>query len=462
LLTTACFNDTNKTDLSENITVQNEQPANEVISVDGLSNTDVEFSDISFSDTDTQSNVTDVSTSEPVSDKEEPKTEENSLSESSEKVEEKAENNEEKAVSEDNSTETVKTEEKKETEEIIPENPVENTVQTETVEKADNVERTDEKAVIAEPETVEKTENTKDEKPEETQIIEKENPNNNTDNKPDSNETENYTNNEVENDVNNNTENTDESENGNSKVEDNKEHDTDNGNNKNEDNGDSDSNNGNGDSNDPDSSENKETPKVFTVIFRDWDGTELKNQTVNEGESASSPEAPTRSGYEFVGWDKPFDNITADTVITAVYGEITVNPYNTALSVSGATASAGTDVAVTVNIGNNPGFLTMALQIEYDSSILTLTKISNGSDFGDYTFTAPKNKSSGCKVAWFATDLPEETVDGTLMTLKFTVSSEASAGNYPITVSCTDDGSTLDGNMVSFLPTAANGYITVN
>ncbi|MBR3460370.1 MAG: InlB B-repeat-containing protein [Clostridia bacterium] len=66
------------------------------------------------------------------------------------------------------------------------------------------------------------------------------------------------------------------------------------------------------------------TINSYTVTFKDWDGTTLKTQTVNYGGSATAPANPTRTGYAFTGWDKAFDNITANTVVTAQY---TINTY---------------------------------------------------------------------------------------------------------------------------------------
>ena len=57
----------------------------------------------------------------------------------------------------------------------------------------------------------------------------------------------------------------------------------------------------------------------YTVTFKDWDGTVLKTQTVSYGSSASAPANPTRTGYNFAGWDKSYSNIKANTVVTATY-----------------------------------------------------------------------------------------------------------------------------------------------
>ena len=58
---------------------------------------------------------------------------------------------------------------------------------------------------------------------------------------------------------------------------------------------------------------------VRTVTFVDWDGTPLARQRVLYNDAASSPEAPSRTGYAFLGWDTDIDHILVDTTITAEY-----------------------------------------------------------------------------------------------------------------------------------------------
>lgn len=60
---------------------------------------------------------------------------------------------------------------------------------------------------------------------------------------------------------------------------------------------------------------NENTTHTVTIII----GDEEIMQEVGHGEAADMPADPEISGKKFIGWDKPFDNITEDTVITALF-----------------------------------------------------------------------------------------------------------------------------------------------
>jgi len=62
-----------------------------------------------------------------------------------------------------------------------------------------------------------------------------------------------------------------------------------------------------------------QTVNKYTVTFKNWDGSEYNVQQVEYGSAAQAPEAPTREGYVFIGWDKEFTNITENTVVTAKF-----------------------------------------------------------------------------------------------------------------------------------------------
>lgn len=58
---------------------------------------------------------------------------------------------------------------------------------------------------------------------------------------------------------------------------------------------------------------------TYVVTFQDWDGAELKTETVEHGSDATPPANPTRTGWHFTGWSGTYQNIQAATTITAQY-----------------------------------------------------------------------------------------------------------------------------------------------
>ncbi|MCF7924778.1 MAG: InlB B-repeat-containing protein, partial [Candidatus Izimaplasma sp.] len=61
---------------------------------------------------------------------------------------------------------------------------------------------------------------------------------------------------------------------------------------------------------------------VYTVEFKDYDGTLIDNQEVAYGLSAIVPDDPERDGYNFISWDLNTNEVTMDLVITAIYKPI--------------------------------------------------------------------------------------------------------------------------------------------
>ncbi|MBQ9946743.1 MAG: InlB B-repeat-containing protein, partial [Clostridia bacterium] len=60
----------------------------------------------------------------------------------------------------------------------------------------------------------------------------------------------------------------------------------------------------------------------YWVTFVDTDGSVLYKTIVEEGGTAVyGAAAPVKEGYEFVGWDKSLENVTADMTVTALYSK---------------------------------------------------------------------------------------------------------------------------------------------
>ena len=74
--------------------------------------------------------------------------------------------------------------------------------------------------------------------------------------------------------------------------------------------------------------------QLFTVTFVDDDGSTLKTERVESGKAATPPEIGDKDGYKFEGWSSPFQIITGDITITAIYKaiyEVEFKDYNNAL-----------------------------------------------------------------------------------------------------------------------------------
>lgn len=57
----------------------------------------------------------------------------------------------------------------------------------------------------------------------------------------------------------------------------------------------------------------------YTVIFKNGDTT-IKTETVKHGFAATAPKkVPDKATEKFVGWDKPFDNVTSDLIVNATF-----------------------------------------------------------------------------------------------------------------------------------------------
>ena len=202
---------------------------------------------------------------------------------------------------------------------------------------------------------------------------------------------------------------------------------------------------------------------TYTVTFKDWNGTVLKTQQVQYGGAATAPANPTRTGYTFTGWDKAFNNVTADLVVTAQY--VQNEPVSTPVPsdapqivVGSKTTMAGNTVTVDVSLKNNPGIISMMLHLSYDDA-LTLVSIGDtglmpGRVHGDVTDT----------LFWDSgTSTENLTVNGVIATLTFKVDENAEPGEYGIRFTYNNDESDIinaDFEPVDFA--VVNGKIKVS
>ncbi len=63
---------------------------------------------------------------------------------------------------------------------------------------------------------------------------------------------------------------------------------------------------------------------TYTVTFEDYDGTTIKRDRVNPGRDANPPGDPTRTGFEFKGWEGNWRNVRKNETVVALYEEIVI------------------------------------------------------------------------------------------------------------------------------------------
>lgn len=129
-------------------------------------------------------------------------------------------------------------------------------------------------------------------------------------------------------------------------------------------------------------------------------------------------------------WDKSFDNITSDLVVTAQYEAIT----EPTIIVNNLTAGAGETVQVLLTVHNNPGVAGARLRISFDSE-LTLVSASNGDAFAELTYINPGKFTSPCNFNWDS-ESGMATEDGTILILTFEISDNVASGEN-LNIFCT-------------------------
>lgn len=172
--------------------------------------------------------------------------------------------------------------------------------------------------------------------------------------------------------------------------------------------------------------------KSHIVKFLDYDGTEIKTENVNSGQSATAPENPIREGYIFIGWDKTFDEITGDVNVTAQY-IMTSEPF---FMVEKVNAESGqSDVAIKITYNNNPGISSFKLSASF-GNLLTLKKIEYNSNLVGQTML-PQYYTSPVTLIWI-NPFSEIKGNDTIATLYFDLD-ESARGTLPVTITYDED-----------------------
>lgn len=202
-------------------------------------------------------------------------------------------------------------------------------------------------------------------------------------------------------------------------------------------------------------------PVVCVVLFVDWDGTIISEQTVQYGGSAEAPASPSRNGFVFTTWNKTFNNVTEDIIVQAQYEEITCEHNN--IEVQGKVEStckiagfAGnivcTDCGETISIG---GELELA-EHDYKSVVTNPTPSSQG--FTTHTCIVCGDNYIDSYVDYVDENAPQIVVDSKKSMSGKTIDVTISLKNNPGIVSATMRV-TYDSNILTLIRVTDAGVL---
>ena len=123
------------------------------------------------------------------------------------------------------------------------------------------------------------------------------------------------------------------------------------------------------------------------------------------------------------------------------------------------TGSPGDTVSVSLDLSGNPGLAGWMLELDWDSSVLTLLPdILIGDAFSGGTLT-PRQDGGTLRVFWYSAK--NQTADGQMLSLRFQISENAKAGEYRVALRISAQN-TVDetGSMVAL--TATDAVIVVS
>ena len=198
--------------------------------------------------------------------------------------------------------------------------------------------------------------------------------------------------------------------------------------------------------------------KTYTVTFKDYDGTVLKTQKVKKGNAATAPADPVRENFTFTGWDKAFDKVTSDLVVTATYTTGKALIYAESVTVN---KGAG-EVTVNVRVKNNPGIMGAVLKVSVDDKVFSFKEAKNV-QYPGLTLTTPGSAttSSPYTLLLDAIELSEEDrKDDVLFTVTFKINDTSATGSYKVKLAY-DSGAIFNENYKDINVMLDNGTITI-
>ena len=137
-----------------------------------------------------------------------------------------------------------------------------------------------------------------------------------------------------------------------------------------------------------------------------------------------------------------------------------INPDDAMLKVSNVLCKSGETINVDITIENNPAITSLKMKVNYPSNVLTLTSVEYKDLFSSRA-TGTNRLESPFTISWFSSGSVDETANGVLATLTFTVAQNAAEDIYPITLTY-DPDDVFDFNFDNKEFTVVNGEIIVS
>ena len=148
------------------------------------------------------------------------------------------------------------------------------------------------------------------------------------------------------------------------------------------------------------------------------------------------------------------------SVFASENDEITATSSSAALYVESTWCNAGKYAEVNINILDNPGISGAKFSVSYDQELTLISATEAGGVFEILDYTPPASLTSPAIFNWDSLDAVANE-DGTIVTLKFAVSNNVSAGDkLNISISC-KNGDVYDFDLNSLAVTTVNGYLEV-
>lgn len=112
--------------------------------------------------------------------------------------------------------------------------------------------------------------------------------------------------------------------------------------------------------------------------------------------------------------------------------------FSPAIGADAVSGTAGETVTLSLSIEDNPGICGLEIEIIFNDTALTLTAAEAGEALSALDFTPDDNLVSGAVLLFDATAVADEDImDGEMLSLTFTISENATAGDYIIQLNIT-------------------------